>query len=262
MESEKAELHWKTDDGNWIFGGAPVAKTGKENGVLLRLILLKNLKLGKRVLSVGCAFGVELQQPMKQGLMTVGLDPEHNFLLKGKSKDTADNFIQAIGESIPLRDDSFDLVTLFEVLEHVMKPEVVLKEINRVLKPNGILFLTVPNRFYPIETHGIQICHKQINNLMGIGIPFFSLAPNFLRKKFERARIYSEPQILFLLRKNCFKPFKVAYLMPSLDIMRQTSLTRATSHILQSLGKVPLLKKMGANIMVISQKNSSLKQTR
>ena len=256
MESEKAELRWKTDDGNWIFGGNPVARTGKENGVLFRLNLLKNLELGKRVLSVGCAFGVELQQSLKQGLMTVGLDPERSFLLKGKSEDNAVNFIQGIGENIPLSDGSFDLVTLFEVLEHVMQPEVVLKEINRVLKTNGILFLTVPNRFYPIETHGIQICHKQVNNLMGLGIPFFSLAPNFLRKRLERARIYSVAEIISLLRKNRFEPFIIEYLIPSLDIMRQTSLTRSTSHVLHGLGKAPLLKKLGANIMVLSKKKA------
>lgn len=250
------ELRWKREDGAWIFGGAPVGRTGKETGVLLRLNLLENLKLGKMVLSVGCALAVELQLLKKRGFITVGLDPERSFLLEGNAKYNADDFIQAIGESIPLRDDSFDLVLLFEVLEHVMKPEVVLREINRVLKTNGILFLTVPNRFYPFETHGIQICRKQINNLMGIGIPFFSLAPNFLRKRLERARIYSEARVISLLRKNRFEPFIIEYLMPSLDIVQQTSLAIAIRQIFRSLSKVPVVKKLGANIMVISKKRA------
>jgi len=256
MKSEKAELCWKRDDGNWIFGGAPVAHTGKEIGLLLRLNLLKNLQLGKVALSVGCAIAAELQPLKNSGFIAVGLDPERSFLLTGKARENADDFIQAIGESIPLRDDSFDLVLLFEVLEHVMKPEVVLKEISRVLKTNGILFLTVPNRFYPFETHGIQICRRQINNLMGIGIPFFSLAPNFLRKRLERARIYSEASVISLLRKNRFEPFIIEYLMPSLDILQQTSLTRAIRQIFRSLSKVPLVKKLGASIMVISKKRA------
>jgi SAM-dependent methyltransferase len=256
MGSEKAELRWKRDDGNWIFGGAPVAHTGRETGVLLRLNLLKNLKLGKMVLSVGCALGAELRLLKKHGFITVGLDPERSFLLAGKTGENADDFIQAIGESIPLHDDSFDLVLLFEVLEHAMKPEAVLKEISRVLKTNGILFLTVPNRFYPFETHGMQICQKQINNLMGIGIPFFSLAPNLLRKRLERARIYSEARVISLLRKNRFEPFIIEYLMPSLDIVQQTSLTRAIRQIFRSLSRVPLVKKLGANIMVISKKRT------
>ena len=249
------ELRWKREKGSWIFGGAPIGHTGKEAVVLLRLNLLKNLKLGKMVLSVGCAMAVELQLLKKRGFITVGLDPERSFLLKGNARENADDFIQAIGESIPLRDGSFDLVLLFEVLEHVMKPEVVLEEISRVLKPNGMLFLTVPNRFYPFETHGIQVCQKQIDNLLGIGIPFFSLAPNFLRRRLERARIYSEAELVSLLRKHCFEPFITEYLMPQLDIVRQTPLTRAIRQVFRSINKVPIIKKFGASIMVVSKKN-------
>jgi len=254
MESEKVELRWKRENGNWIYGGAPVGHTGKEVGMLLRLNLLKNLKLGKIVLSVGCAMAVELQLFKKRGFITVGLDPERIFLLEGNARENADDFIQAVGESMPLRDDSFDLVLLFEVLEHVMKPEVVLEEISRVLKPSGILFLTVPNRFYPFETHGIQVCQRQIDNLLGIGIPFFSLAPNFLRRRFERARIYSEAEVISLLRKHCFEPFITEYLMPPLDIVRQTPLTKAIRRVFLSLSKVPIIKKLGASIMVVSKK--------
>jgi len=256
MKSEKAELHWKRDDGSWIFGGAPVGHTGKEVGILSRLILLKRLKLGKMTLSVGCAIAAELQPLKKHGFITVGLDPERSFLLEGKAEDNADDFIQAIGESVPLRNGSFDLVLLFEVLEHVLKPEVVLKEIDRVLKPTGILFLTVPNRFYLFETHGVQVCQKQINNLLGIGIPFFSLAPNFLRRRFERARIYSDVEVISLLRKHRFEPFVMEYLMPPLDMVGQTHLTRAIRRVFLYLSKVPIIKKFGANVMVISKKRA------
>jgi hypothetical protein len=46
MEIEK-ELRWKRDDGNRVFGGAPVAHIDNETGLLLRLSLLKKLKLAK-----------------------------------------------------------------------------------------------------------------------------------------------------------------------------------------------------------------------
>jgi len=247
------ELRWKRENGIWIFGGAPVGRTGKEAGVVLCLNLLKNLKLGKMVLSVGCALAVELQLLKKRGFITVGLDPERSFLLEGKARNNSDDFIQAIGESIPLCDGSFDLVLLCEVLEHVIKPEAVLEEISRVLKPNGILFLTVPNKFCLFETHGIQIYQKQINNLLGIGIPFFSLAPNFLRRRLERARIYSEAEVISLLRNHCFEPFIIEYLMPSLDILRQTPLTKAIRRVFLSLNKVPIIRKFGVSIMVVSK---------
>lgn len=48
------------------------------------------------------------------------------------------------GKAIPLEDQSIDTVFMTEVLEHVHKPGEMLRELRRVLKPGGILFLTVP----------------------------------------------------------------------------------------------------------------------
>jgi SAM-dependent methyltransferase len=48
------------------------------------------------------------------------------------------------GKIIPLDDCSIDCALLTEVLEHCPEPEKVIKEIFRVLKPGGLLFLTVP----------------------------------------------------------------------------------------------------------------------
>lgn len=248
------ELRWKRDNGSWIFGGEPEGYTGKETGILLRLKLIKHLNLGKMVLDVGCAVGASLQPLKKHGFITVGLDPERRFLLEGKVRDNAYDFVQAIGENIPLQDAAFDLVLLFETLEHVIKPEKTLKEINRVLKPNGILFSTVPNRFYPFETHGLQVYEKQIENLLGIGIPLFSLMPNFLRKKFERARIYSQSELARLLKKHGFEPFVIDYMMPPLDKTRQTPLTIAVRKIFLCLSKVPIIKKFGVSVMIVSQR--------
>lgn len=253
MNSEDPELRWRREDGSWIFGGVPVGRSGREFGLALRMNLLKRVKIGKKVLSVGCAVATELYPFFRRDFIAVGIDPERKFLLEGKMREHADCLILGIGESIPLKDNYFDLVLLFDVLEHVIKPELVLREIKRVLKANGLLFLTVPNKLYPFETHGVQICQKQIGNLLGIGIPFFSLAPNFIRRKFERARVFSEKELVALLRKYDFEPLLIEYMMPPLDILKQTSLIKAARHFFLSLNKVPLIKKFGATLMIISK---------
>jgi SAM-dependent methyltransferase len=135
-----------------------------------------------------------------------------------------------------------------------MQPEAVLEEILRILKPHGLLFITVPNRFYLFETHGFQIRGRQIGNLLGIGIPLFSMAPHFLRRRFERARIYSEAEALSMLRKCCFEPLVMKYLMPSLDMFRKTALTKAISRVFHSLEKMPIFEKLGSSIMIVSEK--------
>jgi SAM-dependent methyltransferase len=55
------------------------------------------------------------------------------------------------GEKVPLEDASVDAVLLTEVLEHCPEPIDVLREICRVMKPGGFLFLTVPF-IWPIHT--------------------------------------------------------------------------------------------------------------
>jgi 2-polyprenyl-3-methyl-5-hydroxy-6-metoxy-1,4-benzoquinol methylase len=49
------------------------------------------------------------------------------------------------GSSLPYASNTFDLVVMVEVIEHVMDKERLLREVNRVLTPLGMLFLTTPN---------------------------------------------------------------------------------------------------------------------
>jgi ubiquinone/menaquinone biosynthesis C-methylase UbiE len=48
--------------------------------------------------------------------------------------------------SLAFADDSFSLLYSYHVLEHVQDPEQVLKELHRVLRPGGVLFIGFPNR--------------------------------------------------------------------------------------------------------------------
>jgi len=48
-------------------------------------------------------------------------------------------------EELPFEDDEFDLVVLNFVLEHTVHPGKVLREINRVLKPNGVFYFSIPD---------------------------------------------------------------------------------------------------------------------
>ena len=55
--------------------------------------------------------------------------------------------VHARGELIPFRDRSMDIVLCTQVLEHVGRPEEIVGEIHRVLKPGGIAFVSVPAVF-------------------------------------------------------------------------------------------------------------------
>ncbi len=53
--------------------------------------------------------------------------------------------VTASMEELPFEDDKFDLVVLNFVLEHTVHPEKVLSEINRVLKPDGVFYFSIPD---------------------------------------------------------------------------------------------------------------------
>jgi SAM-dependent methyltransferase len=91
------------------------------------------------VLDVGCGhkpYKSLLLSPPSRGSDYIGLDlPANPYGLPDLKWD---------GRKIPLSDATVDSVLLTEVLEHCTQPSEVLKEIARVLKPGGFLFITVP----------------------------------------------------------------------------------------------------------------------
>jgi ubiquinone/menaquinone biosynthesis C-methylase UbiE len=60
---------------------------------------------------------------------------------------TTDPDICASAESIPVPENEYDVAVLCEVIEHLVQPEVVLREVCRVLKPGGELVLSIPFLF-------------------------------------------------------------------------------------------------------------------
>ncbi|MGH1338222.1 MAG: class I SAM-dependent methyltransferase [Aureispira sp.] len=72
--------------------------------------------------------------------------------------------IEAVNASLtalPFEDNSFDLVCAFDVIEHIEDHETALAEINRVLKPNGQVFVTVPAFEFLWSSHDDINHHKR-----------------------------------------------------------------------------------------------------
>ena len=93
---------------------------------------------GKSILEVGCSPAAEIYY-LEEAHLRVGIDPlafEWKHLYR-----TGTNHIQGMGEYLPFKDITFDIVLCLNVLDHVQSPIHTLKEIKRVLKEGGVLAL-------------------------------------------------------------------------------------------------------------------------
>jgi ubiquinone/menaquinone biosynthesis C-methylase UbiE len=115
----------------------------------------RNNKYQLRILDIGCGKGqflFDITEALKQKqqasfarVVVVDLIRAEGNLL-GKITPTPEFFQQSVdGEKLPFADASFDFVSCNHVLEHVFETEKFLREIRRVLQPNGLAVISVPN---------------------------------------------------------------------------------------------------------------------
>jgi 2-polyprenyl-3-methyl-5-hydroxy-6-metoxy-1,4-benzoquinol methylase len=108
------------------------------------IIRLLNVLETHRVLEVGCGAGNVLE---RVGPSTrVGVDISSFLLAKSRARLGHEvSLFQMNAEHLGFSNHSFDRIYCTEVLEHVLNPKTVLQEIRRVLKPDGVAVVSVPN---------------------------------------------------------------------------------------------------------------------
>jgi len=99
---------------------------------------------GKMALDVGCAYGFVKDLLDRLGYCAFGMDASR-FAIRQGTKLRIDKLALSDISHLPFRASSFDLVTCFEVLEHVSDPKTALNELHRILKPRGILLMSTPS---------------------------------------------------------------------------------------------------------------------
>ncbi len=111
---------------------------------------------GQRILDVACSCGYgSAFLTRKSSIQTTGLDRDKDAIAWAERHYGKDGrFIHTDGVPWQLESNSFSMVVSLETLEHVQSPSEFLKEIARVLEPNGILILSTPcnettSRFSP-----------------------------------------------------------------------------------------------------------------
>lgn len=108
-----------------------------------------------RILDVGCGRGDILSRVQSEHRELFGFDISLEGIEQAKERVNGGNFCLGNAGNIPFKSDTFDCLICSEVLEHIPSDEPM-RELYRVLKPNGIAIITVPNGRGPagdIPTH-------------------------------------------------------------------------------------------------------------
>jgi 2-polyprenyl-3-methyl-5-hydroxy-6-metoxy-1,4-benzoquinol methylase len=127
-------------------------KNAVERGRAVAERLAQHIELpGCDALDIGAGSGGLSIALAEEGCSVHAIEPDPVRLQWAKARTEGHgvnvSLSDAVGETLPFSDESFDLVTLDSVLEHVQDPLRVIEEVSRVLRPKGIAYLVTPNKW-------------------------------------------------------------------------------------------------------------------
>jgi glycosyltransferase involved in cell wall biosynthesis/ubiquinone/menaquinone biosynthesis C-methylase UbiE len=128
---------------------------------------------GLTAVDIGCSAGFISDELASDKATTIGVDIDVPGLDAARKRFGEHvDFLCASGDDLPLPDDSVDIVVFNHIYEHVVDPDAVLTEIHRILRPNGVAYLGLGNKYQLMEPH--------------YRLPFLSWLPQGLADRYIR----------------------------------------------------------------------------
>lgn len=176
------------------------------------------------LLDIGCGNGASMFLLHKDMKNCLGIDIEktHKYSFEViKNKFNVENCSYEIFD-IEKNDlqKKFDRIISFEVIEHLRNEKSVKKYFD-LLKEEGLIAITVPNKWWIFETHGAKLPLLPWNR-----VPFFSWLPTFIHERFANARIYNKKRIVKLMESSGFNVIDIKYVTAPLDVLKDSGFKR------------------------------------
>jgi len=131
----------------------------------------------KKILDCACGVGYGTYLLAEKATEVIGLDNSYdaiNYALDNYNRKNV-RFVVGDAEKLPYKNELFDICISIETFEHLLHIHDFIKEIHRVLKPNGLFLFTTPNgETFPyrpkdnIERRGFHVWHYTIQELQVI----------------------------------------------------------------------------------------------
>ncbi len=206
---------------------------------------------GCRVLDVGCGLGAYIRALRSFTDQAYGVDIDVDRAVEAGTR--LPNIAVAPGERLPFPDNSFDMVLLHEVIEHVVDDRLTVSEAIRTLGPGGRVVIFAPNRLYPFETHGAYW-----GGTYHFGnIPFVGYLPDGLRDRVApHVRAYTGSALRRLLRGLPVRVVLHTQIDPGYDniVARRPKLGRVLRRATYFAEETPL-RLFGLSHLLVGEKN-------
>jgi len=172
-DSRKPQLEYSETQALMLDEESRRAKAAKIAAVVKHFLGVGDLT-GLRVVDCGCSGGIIADELHAAGATVIGLDIDVPGVRKAHERfGQTVSFICADSERIPLATGSADVVICNHIYEHVVDPVRLFAELQRVVRPDGVLYLGLGNKLGIIEPH--------------YRLPFLSWLPRGLAHRYVRA---------------------------------------------------------------------------
>jgi len=112
-----------------------------------------NIPKDAKILDIGCNYGSLIYNLYCLGYENIfGIDIEGDSINKGRLfyPEISNNLSKHNPGDIPFNDNTFDVVLMFDVIEHVPNIEIFINKVKKTLKPGGVFIFQTPNKFINI----------------------------------------------------------------------------------------------------------------
>lgn len=139
-------------------------ETGRRLSARIMLKRLMQFKRGGRLLDIGCAAGLLLDEAAGLGWQTAGVELSRWAAGIARSRFKLDVF-NGLMEEAAYPAGSFDAVVMSDIIEHLPDPRGTLNEVERILKPDGIICVSTPDvnsfasRLLKAKWWGVNLAH-------------------------------------------------------------------------------------------------------
>jgi ubiquinone/menaquinone biosynthesis C-methylase UbiE len=141
------------------FHGANIIGAGKLSPYwgedAARYVFAAGFAEGRAVLDIACGTGYGLGILKRSAVSVTGVDLDFDAIRQAKVESGVNaRVLLGSGLSLPFADETFEIITSFETLEHLHERSAFLAELERVLVAGGLLILSTPNANYTTPTNG------------------------------------------------------------------------------------------------------------